>query len=233
MATATGQPREAKPRDARPFWRKHFFKLTLLPIGAAIAIWFLVIMPRTSKTVDEAFPTAAPARSAPTSAQPAATVVPAAAVGSVQAPPLGAAPPAARPTTGSAPIASAPTTNAPTAKPSVTVAPTSAPASSGPVAVNAGSFVKVEEDGSGKATIFKQGDGTFILRLENLDLTNGPDLRVRLLGANGTSIDLGGLKGNKGNQNYELPADFDPTKYDTADIWCRAFHVQFSKAALT
>src|SRR3954464_11632921 len=96
MATATRQPREAKPRAARPFWRKHFFKLTLTPIGAIAAIWFLVIMPRTSKTVDEAFPTAAPAQIAPTVAQPTATIVP---LAPTKAPPLAAALPAAQPTT--------------------------------------------------------------------------------------------------------------------------------------
>jgi len=207
----------------RPFWRKHLFKLTLLPLGIAAALWFLVIQPRTSKTVDEAFPTAAPARTTITATQPAAptalAVQPAATVQSAaQQAPVVASQPAA--TTVAAPI------------PAATAPAANAPAASGPVAVKSGDFVKVEHDGSGKATIFKQVDGTFVLRLENLDITNGPDLRVRLLGADGASLDLGGLKGNKGNQNYELPAGFDPAKYSAADIWCRAFKVQFNKAAL-
>lgn len=233
MTTTTPQTGETKPRDARPFWQKHFLKLTLTPLGIIIAIWFLVIQPRTSKTVDEAFPTAAPAPTSITAAQPAATTAPAQAQVQVQVQPTAAAQPTATAPT-SVPAAAPPTaasTSAPIAQPTV-AAPASAPAASGPVAVKSGSFVKVEHDGSGKATIFKQADGTYILRLDNLDLTNGPDLRVRLLGAGSASLDLGGLKGNKGNQNYELPAGFDPAKYDTADIWCRAFRVQFNKAAL-
>lgn len=225
MATTTQQPGNTKPRAPRPFWRKHFFKLTLLPIGAIVAIWFLVIQPRTSKTVDEAFPTAAPIQTAPTIVQPAATIAPA------QVQPTVAAQPATQPTT--APATSASLARPTATPPTVAAVPTNPPAASGPVAVKSGSFVKVEHDGSGNATVFKQTDGTYILRLENLDVTNGPDLRVRLLGPNGASLDLGGLKGNKGNQNYELPAGFDPAKWDAADIWCRAFHVQFSKAALS
>ena len=219
IANRQPQPGDRNPRAARPFWRKHFFKLTLLPLGVIAALWFLVIQPRTSKTVNEAFPIAAPAPTAVTVAQPAVQPV-------IQ--------PAA--TTVSATIAPAAAAQAPATgqvQTAPTIAPTSAPAAAGPVAVKSGNFVKVEHDGSGKATIFKQAEGVYILRFDNLDVTNGPDLRVRLLGPNGASLDLGGLKGNKGNQNYELPAGFDPTKYDTADIWCRAFKVQFNKAALS
>lgn len=213
-----------KPRDTRPFWRKHLFKLILLPLGAAIAIWFLVIMPRTSKTVDEAFPTAAPAKAAPAVIQPAPQPVATTA-------PVAAAQPAA---TTAITVTQSAATTAPAVAAQPAAQPTvAAPAAAGPTAVKSGNFVAVEHDGSGKATIFKQADGTYILRFEDLNVTNGPDLRVRLLGANGASLDLGGLKGNKGNQNYELPTDFDPAKYDTADVWCRAFKVTFNKAALT
>ncbi len=100
-----------------------------------------------------------------------------------------------------------------------------------PVAVKTGAFTVVDEPGSGQATVYQLDDGTYILRLENLSVNNGPDLRVRISGAGGT-LDLGGLKGNKGNQNYTLPADFDPTQYDTADIWCRAFRSLFVVATL-
>lgn len=100
-----------------------------------------------------------------------------------------------------------------------------------PVAVKTGAFTVVDEPGSGQATVYQLDDGTYILRLENLSVNNGPDLRVRISGEGGT-LDLGGLKGNKGNQNYTLPADFDPTQYDTADIWCRAFRSLFIVATL-
>jgi len=214
MATTTERqppPSKRDQRAARPFWRKHFFKLTTLPLGIIAAAWFLVLQPQTTKTVDEVFPTAAPGKAAATAPRivattAAATIVPAA-------------------------VAQSPATTS--LQPPSTLAPTSALAATGPIALKSGVFVKGEHDGSGIATIFKQPDGAYILRFDNLDVTNGPDLRVRLLGPNGASLDLGGLKGNKGNQNYALPANFDPAQYNAADIWCRAFKVQFNTAALS
>lgn len=100
-----------------------------------------------------------------------------------------------------------------------------------PVVVKTGVFAVVDEPGSGQATVYQLDDGSYILRLENLSVNNGPDLRVRISGPDGT-LDLGGLKGNRGNQNYVLPADFDPARYDTADIWCRAFRSLFVVATL-
>jgi hypothetical protein len=48
----------------------------------------------------------------------------------------------------------------------------------------------------------------------------------------GAFIQLAGLKGNQGNQNYDLPAGFDPAAYRSAVIWCRAFNVVFGYAPL-
>ncbi len=163
------------PPGPRTFWRTHYRKMILTPLGIAAAVWFLVIQPRTTMTVDEAFPVAA-----------------------------------ARPVT------------------SMTVAaPTPQPAP-----LKKGQLTAVEHDGSGAVSVVRLPDGTYILRLDNLDVTNGPDLRVRLTSTDGTTLDLGGLKGNRGNQTYALPTDFDPARYDTADIWCRAFRVTFNKATL-
>lgn len=92
--------------------------------------------------------------------------------------------------------------------------------------------------GSGTATIFQQGENQ-ILRFENFESTNGPDLHVLLVeNVGGTSsaelgeyVDLGSLKGNIGNQNYEIPADVDLSKYSGVMIYCMPFHVVFSTAA--
>ncbi len=46
-------------------------------------------------------------------------------------------------------------------------------------------------------------------------------------------IDLGSIKGNVGNQNYEVPADTDLGKYRAVTIWCRRFGVNFATAPLT
>lgn len=91
--------------------------------------------------------------------------------------------------------------------------------------------------GSGTATIFQQGDKS-ILRLEDFSSTNGPDLHVLLvenIAASqakdlGETLDLGSLKGNVGDQNYEIPAGTNLTKYKGVMIYCKPFHVVFSVA---
>jgi Electron transfer DM13 len=83
--------------------------------------------------------------------------------------------------------------------------------------------------------------GRLILRLERLSTSNGPDLRVYLshmpasagLRAYRTGfIDLGALKGNRGNQNYAIPAGTDLSAFKSAVIWCRRFAVGFGVAPL-
>lgn len=90
--------------------------------------------------------------------------------------------------------------------------------------------------GSGTATIFQQGDER-ILRFEDFEVTNGPDLHVLLVqnidgerGELGNYVDLGSLKGNVGNQNYEIPADVNLDDYAGIMIYCQPFHVVFSTA---
>ena len=85
-------------------------------------------------------------------------------------------------------------------------------------------------------------DGKRLLRLSNFETSNGPDVHVYLLAAevakdNATVkeagfIDLGSLKGNKGDQNYEVPADADLNKYKSVSIWCARFGVNFGAASL-
>ncbi len=43
---------------------------------------------------------------------------------------------------------------------------------------------------------------------------------------------LGALKGNIGDQNYELPANVNLDKYQSVTIWCRRFGVNFGTAPL-
>lgn len=92
-------------------------------------------------------------------------------------------------------------------------------------------FHKVE----GVAKVVNLADGKTFLRLENLKATNGPDLYVYLSTDKGVSdfVNLGRLKGNIGNQNYEIPAGTDPAKYDTVLIWCKAFSTLFGSAKLS
>ncbi|MFH8622834.1 DM13 domain-containing protein [Streptomyces vietnamensis] len=120
-----------------------------------------------------------------------------------------------------------------------------APAPSGPVTVARGTFVSHEHATTGVVRIVRLADGTHTLRLEGLDTSNGPDLRVLLSDApvkegregwdvfdDGKHVDLAELKGNKGDQNYPLPADFDWSAYPSVSIWCDRFDVSFGAAAL-
>ena len=96
--------------------------------------------------------------------------------------------------------------------------------------------------GSGQATIYLGPDGTYLLRLENLDVTNGPDLHVILSAHEDPMnrselkdtgyVDLGKLKGNKGNQNYPIADDVDVAIQNSVVIYCKPFHVIFSVAPL-
>jgi hypothetical protein len=112
--------------------------------------------------------------------------------------------------------------------------------SSGPVLLGAGQFVGLAGHwGAGDAGVFQDSDGSLVLRFENFDIQNGPDLEVYLVpGADQTSlsegsIHLGALKGNVGDQNYDLPpgTELAPGAY-TALVWCEAFSVEFVGATI-
>lgn len=96
--------------------------------------------------------------------------------------------------------------------------------------------------GSGSATLYRLPDGKGALRFENLNVTNGPDLHVLLAShpdpQNKAELrdagyqHIGKLKGNRGNQNYEIPADADLDSAGSVIIYCMPFHVIFSVAPL-
>jgi hypothetical protein len=46
-------------------------------------------------------------------------------------------------------------------------------------------------------------------------------------------VELGPMKGNIGDQNYDIPATVDLANYRTVTIWCRRFSVNFGSAPLT
>lgn len=100
-----------------------------------------------------------------------------------------------------------------------------------------GSFIGVGDgihNAEGTAKVIPLEDGTNILRLENLRVTNGPDLYVYLSPDKAASdiVNVGKLKANNGNQNYDIPKRTDLSKYDTVLIWCRPFSVLFGSAEL-
>ncbi len=108
-----------------------------------------------------------------------------------------------------------------------------------PTAVVSGTFKDADSvhRGSGTASIFTLPDGKHILRFENFSVTNGPALNVYLVRSKDGNtdsgyLDLGNLKGNKGNQNYEIPAGTDLGEYGSVIVWCVPFKVTFTTATL-
>jgi hypothetical protein len=138
-------------------------------------------------------------------------------------------------TTGTEPSAGAAAPPAPPADP-LAVAAVEAARTGAPVAVTSGAFASLDHPTSGAAFVVVQPDGSRLLRIEDLDTDNGPDLRVVLstaavgTGDYGQLVELGALKGNIGDQNYEIPADLDLTTIGSVVIWCERFSAPFGEA---
>jgi electron transfer DM13 len=105
--------------------------------------------------------------------------------------------------------------------------------------VASGSFEGIEKSTSGKARLIRLARSKRVkLTITDLDTAPGPDYRVYLakgratLDSVGRYKELGGLKGNKGDQQYDVPAGLDLRAYDTVVIWCRAFSVGIGQAPL-
>ncbi|MCX5115649.1 DM13 domain-containing protein [Micromonospora sp. NBC_00362] len=109
-----------------------------------------------------------------------------------------------------------------------------------------GEFVTHEHRTTGTAEIHRLADGNHQLVIRDLNTSNGPDLRVWLTDQpvirgtagwrvfdDGEWVELAKLKGNKGNQVYELPASVDPADFRSVSIWCKRFAVSFGAADLT
>jgi hypothetical protein len=100
-----------------------------------------------------------------------------------------------------------------------------------------GSFRSYAHETTGTAQVVRAGESAK-LQLIDLETDPGPDLKVYLVpggyegGDVGDYVDLGGLKGNKGTQQYDVPRGVDTGRYSTVVIWCRAFSVAFGAADL-
>ena len=104
------------------------------------------------------------------------------------------------------------------------------------VSLAAGRFEGRAHRTEGRAVVLNDGTDQRILSLEDFGTDNGPDLNVYLVRDGDVSsgfVDLGDLKGNVGDQNYEIPADVDLSEYDTVVIWCVRFGVNFGQARLS
>lgn len=111
-----------------------------------------------------------------------------------------------------------------------------------PKRLAAGQFKGYAHETEGTAGIYEV-DGKRVLRLTNFKTSNGPDVHVYLIAAQDAKddatvkkagfIDLGSMKGNVGDQNYDVPGDVDLSKYQAVTIWCARFSVNFATAPLS
>jgi Electron transfer DM13 len=86
----------------------------------------------------------------------------------------------------------------------------------------------------GLAKVIPLGQGSSVIRLENFNSNNGPNVHLYMSTDKAASnfIDLGRLKANNGNQNYNIPNGTDLVKYNMVLIWCKDFSVLFGSAEL-
>lgn len=112
-----------------------------------------------------------------------------------------------------------------------------------PATLLTGQFHSVAHETKGSATVHDLGGGRRVLRLTEFATSNGPDVRVYLVAAGDASdnasvtkagfVELGKLKGNEGDQNYDIPSGLDLARYRAVTIWCYRFSVNFATAPLT
>ncbi len=135
------------------------------------------------------------------------------------------------------------------APPSATSAPdpsaSSIPLLPEPRLLSTGTLISHEHPTSGTVSIVEQPDGSRVLAIAGLDTSNGPDVHVWLsasdvvegfdgwyVAASAPYLDLGPIKGNLGDQVYEIPADADLAQYRSVALWCVQFSVSFGAAQL-
>jgi hypothetical protein len=109
--------------------------------------------------------------------------------------------------------------------------------------VATGTFHGAAHKTSGRATVYQSPNGE-ILRLTHFETSNGPNLHVILIAASDAEdnenfldkkverVELGQLKGNEGDQNYEIPAGTDLSKFKAVSIFCERYNANFGTAPL-
>ena len=94
-------------------------------------------------------------------------------------------------------------------------------------------FVANNHEVQGQALLIQSAEEK-ILRFENFQTVNGPNLHIYLSADLQAQdyIDLGPILATKGNVNYKLPSNIDYSKYNQVLVWCVPFKVLFSHAQL-
>ena len=110
------------------------------------------------------------------------------------------------------------------------------PEPAGPVELARGDFAGADgHAGSGVATVIREPGGPRVLTFTEFDVDPGVDVDVYLTASPddiNDRIELGDLKGNVGDQQYEIPADADLGRYPNVILWCKPFTVRIAFASL-
>jgi len=104
-----------------------------------------------------------------------------------------------------------------------------------------GTVRAVGHDAAGRAAVVQVDGGRRVLTLRRFRIDPGPQVRVYLVprsvrgdGAVRRDFkDLGRLKGNRGNQQYSIPASVDLRRYRSVIFWCVPFTSTLARANLT
>lgn len=102
--------------------------------------------------------------------------------------------------------------------------------------IGAAQFAGIDHRATGSARLLDLGDGRRVVRFENFEVEAGPDYFVHLIdGADVRTpepVRLGALKGSRGDQNYDVPAEVEIGPTSTVLIWCRVFDVPVANATI-
>ncbi|MCY3564535.1 MAG: DM13 domain-containing protein [bacterium] len=236
--------------------------VVIVALGVFVIAYFEPHKLFIDEVVDEAFPApiattaaaaeATPATAAPTTTTPPTTTAPddpATTTAATTQPTAIEPEPGPDSATEDPPVTTTSTTTAAvtttTAAPTTTT--TAAPTTTttvpeGPVLLSVSEWISIGHPGTGTVLVYRQPDGSHVVRFEDLDVSNGPDLLVILSAAplvddraaysEVAYLSLGDLKGNQGNQNYIVPAEVNLDEYQTVAIWCRRFNYTFNAAEI-
>ncbi|MXY75063.1 MAG: DM13 domain-containing protein [Acidimicrobiia bacterium] len=236
--------------------------VVIVGLGVFVIAYFEPHKLFIDEVVDEAFPApiattaaaaeATPATAAPTTTTPPTTTAPddpATTTAATTQPTAIEPEPGPDSATEDPPVTTTSTTTAAvtttTAAPTTTT--TAAPTTTttvpeGPVLLSVSEWISIGHPGTGTVLVYRQPDGSHVVRFEDLDVSNGPDLLVILSAAplvddraaysEVAYLSLGDLKGNQGNQNYIVPAEVNLDEYQTVAIWCRRFNYTFNAAEI-
>lgn len=97
--------------------------------------------------------------------------------------------------------------------------------------------------GAGDATVVELAEGGRVITFSDFEVdpgAGGQDLRIWLSAGNPQSdgeatedfVEIAPLRGESGDQQYELPESVDLDRYDSVVIWCVPFTTRIAQARL-